>query len=943
MNKIASRLKLFIFLLLILAGTACNKTSKNTAEDKLKISYEKYVMPNGMQVILSPDHSDPIISYAIMYHVGSSREVPGKTGFAHLFEHLLFGGSENVAPGQFDKILEGVGGNNNGFTERDITTYYEMFPKNALEKVLWMESDRMGFFINSITQKTLAVQQNVVSNEKRQREDNTPYGFTDYVIYKNLYPADHPYNWEVIGEMADLRNASLDDVKAYYEHFYGPNNATLVLSGDFNSDSVKTLINKYFGEIKSHGEVAKRTALVPTLEKTVKLYHEDNFANVPEITLVWPAPQAYQKDTYALDFLAKILADGKKAPLYKVLVKEKKLTSRTSARNISSELAGEFTITIRANEGKSLKEIEDGINEAFTRFETEGITEKDIERVKASSEKSFYEGVTSVFDKSIQLAFYNTYLNDPGYIEKDIENIKAVTLNDVKMAYEKYIKGKPHVVTSFVPKGKTDEMAENSIPAGVKEENINEASQVEIAVSAPDAIVKTPSEFDRTVEPKAGKTPEVNTPKVWKASLANGIQVYGIENRELPLVEMSLVIDGGAEQDKIELPGVAGMVASVMPQGTKNKTPEELEEEIELLGSNINMSAGREEMSIAVSALSRNFEKTTGLLKEILLEPRWDSTEFALARSRTKNTIIQGEAQPRVVASLLFSKLLYGKDNIFGYNSRGTKESIDKITMNDLKNYYDNNFSPSVTRVLVAGNVTQEQVLAALKPLETGWKPKEVTLNTYPLPEGPEKSQIYFVDVPGSRQSVIYAGYVALSRSDPDYVKADFVNYKLGGAFSSILNMILREEKGYTYGASSFFQEMKTKAPFIAATSVRTDATFESLKIMKDEMEKYRNGINEGDLQFTKNAMNLSNALRFETNGALVGMLSTMSKYGLPDDYIKEDENVITNMTVADHKAVTDKYIDPDKMYYVVVGDAATQLKQLEKIGFGKPILVKPE
>ncbi len=943
MNKIASRLNLFIFLLVILAGTACNKTSKNTAEDKLKISYEKYVMPNGMQVILSPDHSDPIISYAIMYHVGSSREVPGKTGFAHLFEHLLFGGSENVEPGQFDKILEGVGGNNNGFTERDITTYYEMFPKNALEKVLWMESDRMGFFINSITQKTLAVQQNVVSNEKRQREDNTPYGFTDYVIYKNLYPAEHPYNWEVIGEMADLRNASLDDVKAYYEHFYGPNNATLVLSGDFNSDSVKTLINKYFGEIKSHGEVAKRTALVPTLEKTVKLYHEDNFANVPEITLVWPAPQAYQKDTYALDFLAKILADGKKAPLYKVLVKEKKLTSRTSARNISSELAGEFTITIRANEGKSLKEIEDGINEAFTRFETEGITEKDIERVKASSEKSFYEGVTSVFDKSIQLAFYNTYLNDPGYIEKDIENIKAVTLNDVKMAYEKYIKGKPHVVTSFVPKGKTDEMAENSIPAGVKEENINEASQVEIAVSAPDAIVKTPSEFDRTVEPKVGKTPEVNTPKVWKATLANGIQVYGIENRELPLVEMSLVIDGGAEQDKIELPGVAGMVASVMPQGTKNKTPEELEEEIELLGSNINMNAGREEMSIAVSALSRNFEKTTGLLKEILLEPRWDSTEFALARSRTKNTIIQGEAQPRVVASLLFSKLLYGKDNIFGYNSRGTKESIDKITMNDLKNYYDNNFSPSVTRVLVAGNVTQEQVLAALKPLETGWKPKEVTLNTYPLPEGPEKSQIYFVDVPGSRQSVIYAGYVALSRSDPDYVKADFVNYKLGGAFSSILNMILREEKGYTYGASSFFQEMKTKAPFIAATSVRTDATFESLKIMKDEMEKYRNGINEGDLQFTKNAMNLSNALRFETNGALVGMLATMSKYGLPDDYIKEDENVITNMTVADHKAVTDKYIDPDKMYYVVVGDAATQLKPLEKIGFGKPILVKPE
>jgi zinc protease len=941
MNKIRLITKFFAVLALLFIGTACNKAPV-PVNDKLKISYEKYVLPNGLQVILSTDHSDPIISYAIMYHVGSSREVPGKTGFAHLFEHLLFGGSENVAPGTFDRILEGVGGTNNGFTERDITTYYEMFPRNALEKVLWMESDRMGFFINSITQKTLAVQQNVVSNEKRQREDNTPYGFTDYVIDKNLYPSSHPYNWEVIGEMADLKNASLADVKAYYEHFYGPNNATLVLAGDFNPDSVKVMINKYFGEIKSHGEVEKRTAMVPTLDKTVKLYHEDNFANVPEITLVWPVPQAYQKDSYSLDFLAKILADGKKAPLYKVLVKEKKLTSRTSARNNSSELAGEFTITIRANEGKTLKEIEAAVDEAFNRFETDGITEKDIERVKASSEKSFYEGITSVFDKSIQLAFYNTYLNDPGFIEKDIENIKAVTLNDVKMVYDKYIKGKPHVVTSFVPKGKTDEIADNSVSAGVKEENIKEASQVEIAPTADEKVVKTASAFDRTIEPPSGKAPEVNAPAVWKATLSNGIQVYGIENKELPLVELSLVINGGVQQDKIELPGVAGMVASVLPQGTKNKTPEQLEEEIELLGSNINVGAGREEMTVNASALSRNFEKTTALLKEILLEPRWDTTEFSLAQSRTLNNIIQSEAQPRFVASQLFNKLLYGTDNIFGYNSRGTKESIGKITMSDLKSYYENNFSPTSSKILVAGNVTKEQVLAALKPLETEWKPKEIKLNTYPIPPNPEKSQIYFVDIPGSRQSIIYVGYLALARNDPDYVKADFVNYKLGGAFSSILNMILREEKGYTYGASSFFQEMKVKAPFIAATSVRTDATFESVKIIKDEMEKYRNGVNEKDLQFIKNAMILSNALRYETNSSLVGMLSTMSKYGLPDDYIKEEENVIKNMTVEDHKAITDKYITPDKMYYVIVGDAATQLKPLEKIGFGKPNLVKP-
>jgi zinc protease len=938
MNKIRFLSNIFAVLTILFVSSACSKAPE---PDKLKISYEKYTMPNGLQVILHTDHSDPIISYAIMYHVGSSRETPGKTGFAHLFEHLLFGGSENVAPGTFDKILEGSGGTNNGFTERDITTYYEMFPKNALEKILWLESDRMGFFINSVTKHTLAVQQNVVSNEKRQREDNTPYGFTDYVVDKNLYPSDHPYNWEVIGEMSDIKNASLEDVRAYYQHFYGPNNATLVLAGDFNPDSVKLLINKYFGEIKSHGEVVKRTAMIPTLQKTVKLFHEDNFANAPEITLVWPVPQAYQKDAYALDFLAKILSDGKKAPLYKVLVKEKKLTSKTSASNNSSELAGEFAITIRANEGKSLKEIEDAIFEAFDRFEKDGITEKDIERVKASSEKSFYEAITSVFGKSIQLAFYNTFLNDPGYIEKDIENIKAVTLNDVRQAYEKYIKGKPHIVTSFVPKGKPEMVAENSVPAGVKEENINEASQVDIDNKKEEKIDKSPSLIDRSVEPPAEKAPEVNVPPVWKATLANGIKVYGIENKELPLVELRLIINGGILQDKTDLPGVAGMVASVLPQGTKNKTPEELEEETELLGSSINMYAGREEMSINASSLSRNFEKTAGLLKEIILEPRWDTVEFALAQNRTKNSIIQAEAQPRSVASLLFNKLLYGSDHIFGYNTRGTKESIGKITLNDLKNYYEKNFSPDVSKILIAGNVSKEQALAALKPFETEWKAKEVILNSYPIPKNPEKSQIYFVDIPGSRQSVIYIGYLALSRNDPDYVKADFVNYKLGGAFSAILNQILREEKGYTYGASSYFQEMKVKAPFVAATSVRSDATFESVKIIKDEMEKYRNGINENDLQFIKNSMILSNALRFETNGSLVEMLSTMSKYGLPDDYIKEDENVIKNMTIEEHKAITDKYIIPDKMYYVIVGDAKTQIKPLEKIGFGKPILVK--
>ncbi len=928
--------------LMVLAAVAVLMTGcgKPAPKDSLDINYEKYMMPNGLQVVLHQDHSDPVISYAIMYHVGSSREVPGRTGFAHLFEHLLFSGSENVPNGVFDKVIENAGGSNNGFTSRDVTAYFESFPKNALEKILWLESDRMGFFINSVTPRNLAIQQNVVQNEKRQGEDNSPYGFTSYVISKNLYPASHPYNWEVIGEMDDLANANVDDVREFYQNFYGPNNATLVLAGDFEPDSVKLLLEKYFGEVKPRGAVAARTAMPVTLTESKRLYHEDNFANVPEINLVWPVPENYTKDSYALSFLSELLSSGKKAPMYKVLVKEKQLTSRVSAYNGAEELAGEFTISVTANEGKNLKEIEEAINEAFTRFETDGFTDREMERIKATMEKSFYQGLTSVMNKAIQMASYNTLLNDPGFFGKDIENIKAVTREDIMRVYEAYIKGKPHIVTSFVPKGQPGMMAENSVRATVNEEDITKASQVVIEDIRETPVEKTASVIDRTVEPEAGPEPEVRVPEVWRATLKNGIEVYGTVNRELPLVSMSIVLAGGAQLDDISMPGVASMAAAVLPQGTKNKTPEELEEEVELLGSSIFMRASGEEITFSGSTLSRNFARTVSLMKEILLEPRWDSAEFVMAQTRTRNGLIQAQARPGSVASEQFMKLVYGPGNILSYDLRGTKESVEQITPDILKAFYERNFSPSVTSVYVAGNVSKDEVLEALKPLEAEWQAKEVPVRSYELPATPEKSQIYFVDIPGSRQSVVYAGYLAMTRNDPDWVKADFANYRMGGAFTSILNQILREQKGFTYGARSGFREMKSPAPFIISTSVRSDATLETLEIITGELQKYREGIAEEELQFIKNSMIRSNALRFETNEALADMLSYIGKYGFSDDWVRKEEDVIRNMTVEDHKDITQKYFDPGRMYYVVVGDAATQMKQLEKVGFGKPVLL---
>lgn len=924
-----------ISLFLILMSCSTKKNSD------LNIEFEKFVMPNGLQVILHEDHSDPVISYAVMYHVGSSREEKNRTGFAHLYEHLLFQGSENVAPGEFDKIIESAGGSNNGFTNRDVTTYFEIFPKNALEKVLWLESDRMGFFINSVTPRALAIQQNVVQNEKRQTEDNNPYGFTEYVMVKNLYPEDHPYSWEIIGEMEDLKNASIEDAKAFYEKYYGPNNATLVLAGDFNKDSVKTLLNKYFGEIKAHGTVAKREAMTIKLDKTKKLYHEDNFANVPELNMVWPVPENFNKDMYALDFLAKLLSDGKKAPLYKVLVKEKQLTSEAIAYNSSMELAGEFTINVRANEGKNLKEIETSIFEAFKRFETEGITERDVERVRASMEKSFYWTLNSVYYKSLQLAFYNTYKNDPGYFAKDLEGIKSVTIADIQRVYNTYIKDKPYIATSFVPKGRLDLMADNSEKSVVNEESVESATQVEIAESASDSIVKTASAIDRTAAPKLGEDPIVNTPEVWRAKLSNGIEVYGIEQKELPLAYIDIVMDGGSYLDDTSMVGVANLITDVMPQGTKNKTPEQLEEEIKLLGSDIQMYTGKEEITMSADLLSRNFEKTLSLMEEIILEPRWDKEEFDLAKTSTINKILQNEVQPRVVANRNFYQLLYGKNHIFGYYSLGTKESVDKIQLQDLQNFYKTNMAPNVTRIHIAGNISKERALKALKSLETKWTgTAQVKADKYATPPEIQKSQIYFVDIPGSKQSVIYAGYLAMSRSSDDFVKAGFLNYRIGGAFTSILNQILREQKGFTYGAGSNFAELKNIAPFYISTMVRSDATLESLKIIKESLENYRSGINEADLNFTRDCLLRANALRFETLNSLTEMLSTMSKYGLGDDYVEKESEAIRNFTLDDYKSTAQKYIRPEKMIYVVVGDATTQLKPLEKIGFGKPVLL---
>jgi len=927
----------FVGIMLALL-VSCSPSGEKTS---FSIDYEKYTLENGLDVILHTDHSDPIVSVAIQYHVGSNREKPGRTGFAHLFEHMMFQQSENVGQDQFFKKIQASGGTLNGGTNSDGTVYYEIVPKNALELALWLESDRMGYLINTVTQSAFVNQQNVVQNEKRQMVDNRPYGHNNYVIDKNLYPEGHPYNWSVIGEMEDLFNATVEDVKEFHSSFYGPNNATLVVAGDIDMEEAKALVEQYFGEIPGGSPIQDMEPMLVSLEEIVKVYHEDNFAKTPRFTMVWPTVEQYSKDAYALNFLSELLSSGKKAPMYRVLVKDKKLTSRTRAYNRSRELAGSFRVSINANAGISLADVEDAVFESFQLFEEEGITENDLERIKAGLETQFYNSISSILGKGFQMARYNEYAGTPSYIEQDIANIQAVTIEDIQRVYDTYVKDKPYVATSFVPKGSLDLMASNSVKANVVEESIADATEVSQDVAEEEEVIKkTPSSFDRSVEPEMGPDPVVVPPEVWKEELANGINIYGITYDELPLLNYSLVIKGGHLLDKPELAGTAYLVAALLTEGTATKTPEELEEAIELLGANISVNANQQSISVNVNTLARNFESTLALVEEILFEPRWDEEQFELAKSRVINTHKRNKANPSYLARNTFSNLLFGEDNLLATPVNGSIESIEAITMDDLKAYYEANFSPALTSMHLVGNIPPAQVKSKLAGIETRWESKEVQMPEFELPSNPDQSQIFFVDVPGAKQSVIQIGNLALMRTHKDYDAVNVMNYKLGGSFSGYLNLILREEKGFTYGARSGFYGNNLFGTFQASSSVRSNATLESMEIFMEEMNKYREGVSSEDLDFTQDALLKSNAREFETLWALQGMLETISMYDLPFDYISTQQKVTKSMTLDSHKALAQKYITPDHMYYVVVGDAATQLKALNSLGLGSPELV---
>ncbi len=924
------------------AATASAEAAGAAADADSLVDFTEFELDNGLKVIFHVDRSDPVVAVALTAHVGSARELEGRTGFAHLFEHLLFLESENLGKGGLDAMSARIGGSGaNGSTSRDRTNYFQTVPKDALEKMIWAEADKLGWFINTVTDPVLAKEKQVVKNEKRQSVDNRPYGHTNSVVDKNLYPEGHPYSWQVIGSLEDLDAATLDDVKTFYRRWYTPNNTTLVIAGDFDEAQARAWVEKYFAEIPRGEEVAPLPEQPATLVATKSLFHEDNFATLPQLTLVWPTVAQYTEDHNALNVLMDLLSDGKSAPFNEVLIDEDKLTSSVDMYDYASELAGAHYVEVTAFDGVDLDAVKASIDRAFARFEAEGVDPDDLARVKISQEVDFYNGVQSVLGKAFNLAQYEIFAGDPGYINQDIADIRAVTADDVLRVYTTYIKDKPYIATSFVPLGETDLALAGAVRAEVVEEQIVQGAEESFDASVAAEYVRTPSSFDRTDEPPYGETPVVAAPAVWRGELANGLRLFGIVDGELPLVRFELSIDGGHLLDDPDKPGVANLVAELLTKGTATKTTAELEDAIAALGAEIFVGAGDEAIQFSGQTLARNFSATMALLEEMIVAPRWDGDEFALAQAAVISGLQARKADPNALAADAFDLVTFGEDHIFSRPVPGVESAVAAVTLDDLKAFHAANLAPGAAAFRVVGDVDQAAVEAALAGLAESWTRRDVAFPAYAGATAPETSTVYFYDVPGAKQSVFYFGNPSLKATDDDFYKASVMNYILGGGgFASRLTQELRESKGYTYGIRSNFSGSRRVGEFRISSGVRSNVTFEAAELVKTMLEDYADTFTEDDLGVTKSFLIKSQARAFESLAAKLGVLEEISDYGRPADYVVRRGAVVEAMTVDDVRVLARNLIRPDAMSYVIVGDAATQLDRLEGLGFGAPVLV---
>ncbi|KFZ38224.1 peptidase M16 [Shewanella mangrovi] len=898
---------------------------------EIGIPFKKYQLANGLTVVLHQDHSDPLVTVNVTYHVGSDREHYGRTGFAHLFEHMMFQGSQHVADEQHIKVVTEAGGSMNGTTNTDRTNYYESVPSNQLEKMLWLESDRMGFLLPALTDKKFEVQRETVKNERAQRVDNRPYGRLDELFNQAFYPEGHPYSWPVIGWPADLDRATTQDVKDFFRRWYGPNNATLTIGGDIDEAQTLAWVSKYFADIPRGPEVKPLAKPLVSLDKTRYISMEDN-VHLPLLQIGFPTVYANHADEPALDLLASILGGGKTSIIYKNLVKNG-YAVQAAMNHPCSELACKLTVYALANpaKGAALAPLEAKIRESIAEFETRGVTDEDLQKAKAQFRSDNIFSLQSVFGKVSRLASYETFNGDPNGISADLARYNAVTKADVMRVYEKYLKNKPSVVMSVVPKGGNALIAapDNYAPTSPKVADRAVEGLTANTTAAPK------SQFDRTVMPPVAGAVSLHVPSLWNSKLANNIEVMGTQSTETPTTDIMVYFNGGHRIEPIAKSGLAELTADVLNESTQRHSAEALTQALELLGATIEFSADKYQSSLRISTLTENLDKTMALVQEKLLEPGFVAADFNRNKQQSLQTLQHLSSDPEYMSRKGFAKLLFGDKVSIGVSSDGTLDTLSKLTLDDVKQFYLQQYTAGNAQVVAVSDLPQQQLLTKLAPLArlTGAATPLPTQNQLPTIKG---DTVYLIDKPDAAQSVILIGKRTMPfDATGDYFKANLANYPLGGAFNSRINLNLREDKGYTYGARSAFVGGTEYGYFAAMGNVRADVTDKALaEFMKEITQFHKSGMTADELAFMRSSISQGKAMDYETPYKKAGFIREIQKYRLPYDYIEKQDELVNNVSATELNAIAAKYLDPHSMDVLIVGDKAKIKPGLEVLGY---------
>ena len=898
-------------------------------EGQLIIPYEKYKLDNGLTLLVHEDHSDPIVHVEIMYHVGSAREQEGRSGFAHFFEHMMFQGSDHVGDDVQFKIVTEAGGTMNGNTTTDRTVYFETMPSNNLETGLWLEADRMGFLLDAVTQNKFEVQRATVKNERGQNYDNKPYGVAYEKISEALYPVGHPYSCLTIGYIDDLNRVDVNDLKKFFLRWYGPNNATLVIAGDVNPQEVVKLTEKYFGSINKGPEVISQKIEPAKLQSDRYISYEDNI-RFPMLQFVFPTVANRHPDEAPLDILADILGGGNNSIFYQKFVKTQKAVN-ASVYSPCQELAGTFNATVLLFPDKSMVETEKEIRAAIAEFEQRGVTDDDLRKYKASYESQLINSLNTVKGKAEQIGNFDIYTGNPNYLQKEYERYMNVTKEDIMRVYNTYIKNKPAVILSVYPKGKPDMVAK---PDNFKapQRNINAPEKEEYK----NLVYNKPKDnFDRNKQPIPGPIPIIHIPDLWKENFPNGLKIIGTRNDEIPSVTMQLTIEAGHRSEDKAKAGIADMLAALLDESSQKHTSEQLSAELEKLGSVITFNSGPSDITIIISSLTKNIDATLKLLEEKLFFPLFDEKEF----DRVKKTQLEGIANQATsavkIADNVFNKLLYGNEHKMAVPISGTQETVASITLDDVKKYYQNSLSPAISQLVVVGDITKESFLPKLDFLKN-WKSVSVKKSPQEATPKIEKTKLYLVNKDKAAQSEIRMGCMALPYNAlGDYYKCIIMNYPLGAPFNCRINMDIREEKGYTYGAHSYFNGSKYDGLFYAYAGVRSNVTDSSvIEFMKLIKQYADSGITANELEFTKKSMAQSDALRFESPSQKATFLKRLVDYNLDKNYLNAQNDILKKITKPEIDALAKKYIPYKNMDIVVVGDKAKIYDGLVKLGY---------